>query len=861
MKKTRLFSLLLSVLMLLASLSTAVLATASDTSAIPAYPTTLPDLSVEDEEDVLDGVWKVGTGYHNDAQGNIKTDAGRLPVGDAGELPAVTQGKPFTTVSAWTGSISGQETNQLVAATVASPVTVPSGAVGVMLKVKAEGTNGNSGLRFKPDFSVAGAAAATYDCENSASCAAKYVYYYDAANGVWRACDPDHSFRVPDGFQGYVYMPFESFSSKTVALRACDLEGLQMTSFEIDYRWNASAFTLESVDYVIVNDVHPETLPNLSYDNEENLKQGVYNCFGGVHNNKDGTINTSQKRLEPGDLAELPAVTQGKAYTTTAVWSGSFVSTSTSTPAFHTLDTGIQIPADAVGIMIKIKTTGDLNADNSGVRFNPRFYESADAATHLYQGETTKEKALYYYDASNSVWRSFKSTHSMTVPRSFHGYVYLPFEAFVHAGNTMLHSDLVEGLYIRSFGIDHRWNASGLTLESVEIVSVSDTMPERLPEVKVTDTANLKQGLWKTGWETHNDRLGNIVTTGERVAADAGALPLATQGMLFSTVSAWSGSKAAHQLVDASGDNPGVPEETMVFDEKVAVPTGAVGIMLKVNVKGANGNSGIRVSPDFYAAADADTPTYQCVTEATAAKYVYYYDTVNSVWRASGAEHHYRMPDNFHGYVYIPFETYLTAPGGVSLESSAAQGLYLGGVRLCYKWSTASFTLEDISFVTPKTEPVKPPKTYTVTWEVGENIYTEVYEEGQMPEFKGSTDRPADNRNRYEFKGWDAELVPVTKSVTYAALYRTIPLENANGDTNPDSNQPPVTNPDNNGTTPDSNANTPDNTPADSRPGTGAVDQNQTAEEPEKGCASVAAPTAGLLLLAVVPVLMNRKKK
>ncbi len=867
MKKTRLFSILLSVLMLLSSLSTAVFATGSGASAIPAVPTTLPDLSVEDEENVKDGVWKVGTGYHNDAQGNILTDAGRLPAGDVGELPAVTQGKSFTTVSAWTGSVSGQQTNVLVSQTVASPVTVPSGAVGLMLYVKAEGTNGNSGLRFKPDFSAVGGSTVVYDCETLADCAAKYVYYYDATNGVWRACAPDHSFRVPDGFEGYVYMPFESFSSRTVALRASDLEGLQLSSFEIDYRWDASAFTLESVDYVVVSDVHPATLPDLSYDNEENLKEGVFKCFGGIHNNKDGSINTQQGRIEPGSLIELSAVTQGKAYTTTSVWSGSSTNTTSGTLNWINIDNGgVKIPADGVGVMVKIKAAGNPNSDNAGVRVNLKLYESAEATAQTYWAETTKNKVLYYYDSTNSVWRGFESGHSMTVPRTFHGYLYIPFESFNHGG-TQLYSDLLEGMYIRSFGFNHAWQATGVTVESVEIVSVSDTMPERLPDLKVTNADNVKDGVWESGWEMHNDTAGNIVvkagdTDNERVDANSeGALPLATQGMLFSTVSAWNGTKAARKLVDASGDNPGVPEEPMAFDEKIAVPAGAVGIMLKVNVKGVNGNSGIRVNPDFYESSEADTPIYQCVTDKNAGKHVYYYDAVNSVWRASDAEHHYRVPNNFHGYIYIPFETYLTAPGGVSLESSAAQGLYLGGVRLCYKWGTESFTLEDISFVTPKTEPVKPPKTYTVTWEVGENTYTEVYELGQMPAFKGSTDRPADTQYRYEFKGWDAELVPVTKSVTYSALYRTIALEQEPSGDSGTTDTP--TTPDNNSSGGAADNDTPA-TPSESgtgAAGTGAAGTDAAGEPEEKGCSSAAAPAAGLLILAVVPAILRRKRK
>ncbi len=51
---------------------------------------------------------------------------------------------------------------------------------------------------------------------------------------------------------------------------------------------------------------------------------------------------------------------------------------------------------------------------------------------------------------------------------------------------------------------------------------------------------------------------------------------------------------------------------------------------------------------------------------------------------------------------------------------------------------------------------------------------TEVYEKGTMPAFKGTTDKPETTRYRYEFAGWDKELVPVAEAATYTARFNEI---------------------------------------------------------------------------------------
>ena len=67
------------------------------------------------------------------------------------------------------------------------------------------------------------------------------------------------------------------------------------------------------------------------------------------------------------------------------------------------------------------------------------------------------------------------------------------------------------------------------------------------------------------------------------------------------------------------------------------------------------------------------------------------------------------------------------------------------------------------------------PKTSAViTWVVDGVTITEVYEKGKMPTFKGTTDKPETARYRYEFAGWDKELVPVAEAATYTARFNEI---------------------------------------------------------------------------------------
>ena len=63
--------------------------------------------------------------------------------------------------------------------------------------------------------------------------------------------------------------------------------------------------------------------------------------------------------------------------------------------------------------------------------------------------------------------------------------------------------------------------------------------------------------------------------------------------------------------------------------------------------------------------------------------------------------------------------------------------------------------------------------SFTVTWKVDGKTTTEVYPQGALPSFKGSTDKPMTDTQLFVFTGWDPELAPVTADVTYTAKYDT----------------------------------------------------------------------------------------
>jgi len=62
-------------------------------------------------------------------------------------------------------------------------------------------------------------------------------------------------------------------------------------------------------------------------------------------------------------------------------------------------------------------------------------------------------------------------------------------------------------------------------------------------------------------------------------------------------------------------------------------------------------------------------------------------------------------------------------------------------------------------------------KANYVTWSVDGKETKEIYEYGEIPSFKGSTDKLADSQYTYKFDGWDKSITSVTGDITYTATY------------------------------------------------------------------------------------------
>lgn len=64
-------------------------------------------------------------------------------------------------------------------------------------------------------------------------------------------------------------------------------------------------------------------------------------------------------------------------------------------------------------------------------------------------------------------------------------------------------------------------------------------------------------------------------------------------------------------------------------------------------------------------------------------------------------------------------------------------------------------------------------KKYIITWVVDGQKTTEVYKYGEMPEFKGSTDKDPDEHYSYVFAGWSPQVARVADAAAYVAQYTT----------------------------------------------------------------------------------------
>ena len=80
----------------------------------------------------------------------------------------------------------------------------------------------------------------------------------------------------------------------------------------------------------------------------------------------------------------------------------------------------------------------------------------------------------------------------------------------------------------------------------------------------------------------------------------------------------------------------------------------------------------------------------------------------------------------------------------------------------------------DVCGVLLKKGEVIPKSGAVITWIVDGVQTTEVYQKGTTPTYKGALEKSETARYRYEFAGWDQEIVPVSSDATYTAQFTQV---------------------------------------------------------------------------------------
>lgn len=60
---------------------------------------------------------------------------------------------------------------------------------------------------------------------------------------------------------------------------------------------------------------------------------------------------------------------------------------------------------------------------------------------------------------------------------------------------------------------------------------------------------------------------------------------------------------------------------------------------------------------------------------------------------------------------------------------------------------------------------------YTIYWKVGEDVTSQKVEEGQIPSFTGSTEKESSQTSNFRFTGWQPDVEPASRDITYTAIY------------------------------------------------------------------------------------------
>ena len=132
-----------------------------------------------------------------------------------------------------------------------------------------------------------------------------------------------------------------------------------------------------------------------------------------------------------------------------------------------------------------------------------------------------------------------------------------------------------------------------------------------------------------------------------------------------------------------------------------------------------------------------------------------------------------------------------------NVDGKTTTEVYEKGAMPSFKGSTAKADDADYSYTFTGWAPVLAPVTadvtytaqysrtaiqsgsenYTITWYIDGRAVRETYAKGELPSFKGSTDKADDALYSYVFTGWMPHILPVTADATYTALYTKVPRE------------------------------------------------------------------------------------
>ncbi len=653
MKRTKILSLFLALILVLTAIPMTVLAAGEPaTAATPTLPETLPG--------------NPSTIYRPKFNGTDAYDWSdtTTALGSDGTMPATTYGIKYSMVPAMTEAEAFTTTNVTdnVYYTLASAATIPAGATGFMVRITNATAATMKAFCFNPVLS------GTAYLQSTQS---KYAaYYYDEASSAWRAvtkAEYNWCIRFPGSFDGYFYIPFES-----IGLTSATAKGLSFTGF--GYRnagWNSDTDTTYHSVSIVTADLALNSLPG---DPSAIFRPTL-----------NSTFDWSATDTALGVGGTMPASTYGMTYTTLPAMTEAeaFSTNLTTDNVIYNLETGTFIPEGSTGFMVRV-TNGATGAMNAFV-FNPVL----NGTTYL---QSTQSKfAAYYCDASSFAWRAVtKDEYAWCIrfPGSFDGYFYIPFESIG------LTSETAAGMKFTGFGYRIAgWDTtSQTTYHSVSIVAKEGTEADVRPMMPTTLPAD-DGTVYKAGYDGANMVFNNanytVNTTYGPLAAGAGTVPAAAESKPFTLSPAYTTS------VTHAGTATGDTGAEVVEGLSVPVPANAQGFMLKVSMsRSSDYNNGIGFSPAF------TDVTYRPI-QSSPTHCFYYFDADTQVWRASvGDWWVFRMPGQFNGYVYIPFENYFLNDGSAMTAEDVA-GRNFTGFKYFIGGTAGAFTIESVSFVIP----------------------------------------------------------------------------------------------------------------------------------------------------------------